>query len=196
MKVEIRSTNEAIIEGYVNAVERESRAIPSPFGTYTEKVAAGTFQKALNSGKPIELRFNHERVLGSTEGDLELKEDNIGLYARAVVTDPEVITKAQQGELRGWSFGFKDHQPKIENAKRVLSDIELREVSILDKTPAYIATSIELRGEDAETIEQRGIVDKLEVRQVEVRQVKEVKAEIDYSKYEQEIARLKMGDLK
>ncbi len=177
MKVEIRSATEAVIEGYVNAVERESRPIHSIHGTYTERVASGTFQKALNSGKSVELRFNHQKVLDSTDGSLELREDNIGLYAKALIHDEEVIEKARRGELRGWSFGFRDNNPKIENAKRVLSDIELREVSILTKTPAYIATSIEMRGEETEVLEERGIEDKVEVTEIEKR---EQKVDLDY----------------
>ncbi|MBC8581480.1 HK97 family phage prohead protease [Zhenhengia yiwuensis] len=189
MKVEIRSATEAIVEGYVNAVERESRLIPSPFGSYTEKVEAGTFQKALNSGKAVELRFNHGRVLGNTtDGTLELREDSIGLYAKATITDPEVITKAQKGELRGWSFGFKDNKPKIQEAKRVLRDIELREVSILDKMPAYIATSIELRGEESDVLEERGAEDHVEVN-IKGKQ----QQAIDYKNYEREIEVLSLG---
>ncbi|MGQ7189771.1 HK97 family phage prohead protease, partial [Escherichia sp. HC-CC] len=47
------------------------------------------------------------RKLGSIEnGNLELYEDNIGLRAIATVTDEQVIEKARNKELRGWSFGF------------------------------------------------------------------------------------------
>lgn len=192
MKVEIRSAIEAIIEGYVNAVERESRPIHSAHGTYTERVASGTFQKALNSGKSVELRFNHEKVLGSTmDGTLELREDAIGLYAKALVTDAEVIEKAKYGELRGWSFGFRDNNPKIENAKRVLSDIELREVSILTKTPAYIATSVEIRGEETETLEERGIEDKVEVTEIE-----KCEQKTDLSSYKNRLTILQLGGIK
>lgn len=190
MKIEIRSATEAVIEGYVNAVERESRPIPGIHGTYTERVAAGTFQRALNSGKPVELRFNHQRVLDSTEGSLELREDNIGLYAKAVITDQEVIEKAKRNELRGWSFGFRDNNPKIEDSKRVLSDIELREVSILDKTPAYIATSIEMRGEEADVLEERGIEDKAEVTEIEQRSEK-----VDLSNLKNKITLLQLGGI-
>lgn len=189
MKIEIRGET-ALIEGYVNAVERESRPIPSIQGTYTEKVAQGTFQRALNSGKPVELRFNHGKVLGSTEdGSLELREDSIGLYAKALVADAEVIEKAKRNELRGWSFGFRDNKPKIEDSKRVLSDIELREVSILTKTPAYIATSIEMRDEEEVTFESRGIEDMPEVTEIEERE--EVKA--DLSNYKRKIELLNLG---
>lgn len=189
MKIEIRGET-ALIEGYVNAVERESRPIPSIQGTYTEKVAQGTFQRALNSGKPVELRFNHEKVLGSTaDGTLELREDVIGLHAKAVVTDAEVIEKAKRNELRGWSFGFRDNNPKIEDSKRVLTNIELREVSILTKTPAYIATSIEMRDEEEITLESRGVEDVAEVTEIEQRE----ETKTNLSNYEKQLQLLKFG---
>lgn len=189
MKIEIRGET-ALIEGYVNAVERESRPIPSIQGTYTEKVAQGTFQRALNSGKPVELRFNHGKVLGSTaDGSLELREDSIGLHAKALVTDAEVIEKAKRNELRGWSFGFRDNKPKIEDSKRVLTDIELREVSILTKTPAYIATSIEMRDEEEVTLESRGIEDMAVITEIEERE----EPNIDLSNYQRQIELLKLG---
>lgn len=189
MKIEIRGET-ALIEGYVNAVERESRPIPSIQGTYTEKVAQGTFQRALNSGKPVELRFNHEKVLGSTaDGILELREDPIGLHAKALVTDSEVIEKAKRNELRGWSFGFRDNNPKIEDSKRILTNIELREVSILTKTPAYIATSIEMRDEEEITLESRGVEDVAEVTEIEQRE----EAKTDLSNYKKQLQLLKLG---
>ena len=190
MKMEIRSSNEATIEGYVNAVERDSRPIPSPIGTYTERVAQGTFKKALSNAKKIELRFNHFKVLGDTnDGTLELNEDTIGLHAKAVIHDPEIIKKARRGELRGWSFGFRDNNPKIEDSKRILTDIELREVSILDKTPAYIATSIEMRSD--EMLENRGYEDS-EVEIVDISDQEE-RSNIDYTLYEKEIEILSLG---
>ena len=120
------------------------------------------FAKAIAAGGPIELRFNHRTILGSTEDkSVELREDNIGLRAVAPsVTDPAVVAAAEKQELRGWSFGFvkkQDSWSTDDNGMRhrTLHDIELREVSILDKTPAYIATSIETRGEDEILVEYR-----------------------------------------
>lgn len=162
MKIEIRS-NTAVIEGYVNAVGRDSRILMSPEkGKFVEQVLPKTFQKAIERGKEIELRLNHRKTLGSTQSNLKLYEDNIGLYARAEVSDEETVAKARNKELRGWSFGFvklpngdqwEDAQDGI--LRRKLSDIELREVSILDKTPAYIGTSIETREEDTFVVEFR-----------------------------------------
>lgn len=173
MKIEIRSATEAVIEGYVNAVERDSRLLPQRMcpgaeSEFVEQVKAGTFKRALDSGQSVELMYNHERVIGNRGSNLELKEDNIGLYAKATVNDPDVISKAKSGELRGWSFGFnciKDSWESIgENRqRRYLDEIRLLEVSILDKTPAYIGTSIEMRGEDCTSFERRGCEEDFEV---------------------------------
>ena len=46
MKIEIRSDS-ATVDGYVNAVERESRLIMDVQGNFREKVKVGTFEKAL-----------------------------------------------------------------------------------------------------------------------------------------------------
>ena len=167
LQIEIRSSNEAVISGYVNAVERDSRIMPKGKGatavrSFVERVRAGTFDKAIKRGTPIELRFNHDKIIGDTTSNLELYEDNIGLYARAIISDTEVIEKAQRGELRGWSFGFiaegETWDKEGELDRRTLEDIDLKEVSILDKTPAYFGTSVEVRGEESNVFETRGIV--------------------------------------
>lgn len=156
MKVEIRN-EQAIIEGYVNVVERTSKPIRDIRGKFVEKVASGAFAKALTNNKNVELRFNHGRKLGSQEdGSLELFEDNIGLYAKAVVSDPEVIEKAKGKKLKGWSFGFIEQRSnwnKVGNTEvRKLEEFQLTEVSILDINPAYLATSIAVRSDNTEEL--------------------------------------------
>lgn len=168
MRVEIRADC-VILEGYVNAVGRDSKPIPSPRGKFIERVEPGTFRKSLLRNPNVELRFNHRRILGSTStGELELWEDNIGLRARCRVTDTEVREKAQKKELRGWSFGFYMNKDNWEDTsegmqRRNLEDIALTEVSILDITPAYIATSIEQRGKEEHAVESRSTEDEAEV---------------------------------
>lgn len=192
MKIEIRN-NQVIIEGYVNAVERDSKVLPksmSPLATrsFVERVKAKTFQRALEKNDNIEIRFNHNKLLGSTKDVLELKEDNIGLYAKAVITDDEAIEKAKNKELRGWSFGFtpiKDIWEDVDEnlQRRTLEDIYLSEVSILTKTPAYIATSIEMREENCVVKETRG--KELEDEEIETNI-------IDYSLHEKRLKYLKL----
>lgn len=162
MKIEIRN-NQVVLDGYVNVVERESRVLPSVRGKFVETIKAKTFERALLKNDDVKMLFNHneQRELGSMkQGNLELFEDAIGLRAIATITDEEVIEKAKNKQLRGWSFGFvakKDTWLDGENGiqKRILEDIDLLEVSILDKTPAYIATSIEVRDENEVITEQR-----------------------------------------
>lgn len=198
MRIEIRG-NQVIIDGYVNAVERESRVLPSSRGRFIEKIRAKTFDRALRSADNVDLLFNHEknRKLGSlNDGNLELFEDAIGLRAIATVTDEEIIQKAKNNELRGWSFGFIDNKPNWEDgvdgiARRTLEDIELLEVSILDKTPAYIATSIEARGEDEMISENRSYENKSITVDDSTDDEKRDNL-VDYSLYEKQIEILKM----
>jgi uncharacterized protein len=187
-----------MLDGYVNAVGRDSRVLPSPKGKFIEQIKPKTFQRALERADNVDLLFNHQknRKLGSIkEGNLELYEDNIGLRAIATVSDDEVIKKAKNGELKGWSFGFYANKDSWEDGpdgiqRRYLEDIDLLEVSILDKTPAYIATTIEQRGEEDVLAETRGEDFKavIEDNSPEERQ----KEQIDYSVYEKEIEILKM----
>ncbi|MDF2788677.1 MAG: peptidase [Neobacillus sp.] len=200
MRIEIRE-NQVLLDGYVNAVERESRVLPSPRGRFKEKIKPKTFEKALRKADNVELRFNHDpnRKLGSIqEGNLQLFEDNIGLRAIATVSDEAVINKAKNGELRGWSFGFIDLNPDWQDGEdgislRYLSEIDLIEVSILDKTPAYIATSIEARGEEEVISEQRSDEFRAEIEDL-TKQEEEKREDpvIDYSIFEKEIELLKL----
>ena len=159
MRVEIRADRKSMeVRGYVNVVGRDSRVLRDKQGPYIEQITPGAFAKALASGDPVELRWDHRRTLGSTAdgGAHTLREDNIGLLAEAVVTDADVIAAAERKELRGWSFGFvkrRDRWKTDEDGtrRRFVDELELREVSILDVTPAYIATSIETR-EDGEVL--------------------------------------------
>lgn len=147
------------LEGYVNAIERDSKPLPSRLGNFIERICVGAFKKALKRGNNVHILLNHDwnRDLGSTEqGNLELEEDNIGLRVRAEITDPEVIEKARNGELVGWSFGFEDRE--VENGLqrgmllRLVKDLLLHEVSVLDKSkkPAYAGTQVYSRSIDGE----------------------------------------------
>lgn len=226
--MEIRVKEDSVeIEGYVNAIERNSKPLMSRVGQFIERICKGAFKKALKRNDDVHILLNHDwsRDLGSTKkGNLELEEDNIGLKARACITDPEVIKKARNGELVGWSFGFQDRE--VENTiergmpYRAVKDLDLAEVSILDKrkTPAYDGTLIMAR-DDSEELHFRGedFIDEIsireeqpevkenaqdnemkdnEVQKVEPKQQENVventdNQEIDYSKYENMIKEMK-----
>lgn len=158
MKINIREDT-VEISGYVNAVERNSKPLMSRIGEFIERICKGAFKKAIKRNNDIHILLNHnwDYDLGSTkQGNLELNEDNIGLFARATITNPEVVEKARNGDLVGWSFGFSDRdvQNSLENGvpTRAVKDLDLYEVSILDRTksPAYEGTLITARAETNE----------------------------------------------
>lgn len=158
MKINIREDS-VEIEGYVNAIERNSKPLMSRIGRFIERICKGAFKKALKRNDDVHILLNHDwnRDLGSTrQGNLELEEDNIGLHARATITDPDVVEKARKGQLVGWSFGFQDRD--VENSTeqgmplRAVKDLDLFEVSILDRSrsPAYEGTLVSARSVDGE----------------------------------------------
>ena len=162
MKITVRSDS-VTIEGYVNAIERKSKELNERGVYFVERIAEGCFKRAIARAKDIRILLNHDRARdlgGILDGNLELEEDAIGLKARAVITDPEVIKDARRGDLVGWSFGFTDIKGGVKQLRdeetglplRVVNDIELEEVSILNrkKSPAYKGTLVTVR-EDGTT---------------------------------------------
>ena len=195
MQINIRSDS-VEISGYVNAVERDSNPLRALNGRYfIERICKGAFKKALNRGDDVKVLLNHDssKELGSTKaGNLELNEDNIGLHARATITDKEVIDKARKGDLVGWSFGFRDidvdeSEEKQGMAVRAVKDLDLKEVSILDRTrtPAYDGTLLMTRAED-ECCYGETLITDIETRDEthDSTQPEAVENKIDYSKYE------------
>ncbi|MCI8408711.1 MAG: HK97 family phage prohead protease [Lachnospiraceae bacterium] len=174
MKVEIRSDS-VVIDGYVNAVERNSKLMCGKDGAFVEKISEGAFSKALQRNKKFNrevrvlLNHNYGRQLASTnESTTKIEEDNIGLRCKCEVRDAEVVQMAKEGKLAGWSFGFvalSEKNTDIDGVRhREIRELELREVSILDNTriPAYNGTSVEIR-ETEDFIEIREIQDEMEV---------------------------------
>ena len=112
MNVEVRGES-VVISGYVNAVERFSKPITSKLRdkmqTFIERIKAGAFKTALKRNENVKVLLNHDmnRELANTnDGSAKLEEDNIGLRAEVIITDKEVVEKARQNKLVGWSFGF------------------------------------------------------------------------------------------
>lgn len=174
MKVEVRE-DKVVITGYVNAVERYSKPIreklKGKIRIFIERIKSGVFRTALkrNDDVKVLLNHNHNRILATTkDGSAKLEEDNIGLRAEVTITDKEVVEKAKNNQLVGWSFGFYANSDEIgqdgDNETRTVTDLDLIEVSILDdtKSPAYYGTSIEARSENEKVLEYRTIVDEIQ----------------------------------
>lgn len=183
MRIEIRADS-VVIDGYVNAVERESKVIRNRSGAFVEKIRAGAFQRALDrakaTGYDVKVLLNHDykrQLTSANDKNTSIREDNIGLRCKCEVRDAEVIKKAREGKLVGWSFGFIPIREKREHAegsdadRREIRELELKEVSILDdtRTPAYNGTSIETR---EDMIELRMMEDTTETVDVTVAEKK------------------------
>ena len=195
MRITIRA-DAVEIEGYVNAVERLSKPLTDRVGQFYERICKGAFKRALDRANDVRILLNHDwnRDLGGTaDGSLELNEDAIGLHARATITDPDVMAKAKNGDLVGWSFGFTDRKVNQGEEKgltlREVQDLNLFEVSLLDKSkiPAYDGTLVSVRSaDDSHAI---NIADVTEAEPLIIREdkpkeePKEEPKEIDYTKY-------------
>ncbi len=194
MRIELRADS-VLIEGYVNAVARDSRPMRDK-GTgqrFVEQIVPGAFKRALEQNE-VDLLLDHDdnRKLGSTQSNLELREDAIGLRARAEITDPEVIQKARDKKLRGWSFGFYERDASEEDLpngmkRRYIEELQLVEVSLIDerKVPCYVGTSVETRAEGKEIL----TTEPLEIR-AEYAKVETPKETVDYSSYKNRIKKL------
>lgn len=218
MKINIREDS-VEIDGYVNAIERYSKPLNSRIGKFRERIKVGAFKRAIDRNPDIHVLLNHDenRDLGSTkQGNLELHEDNIGLRAKATITDADVIAKAKHGDLVGWSFGFKDRDVDTREIDgmmtRDVKDLDLYEVSILDrsKVPAYDGTLIQARDasgagvsinageamtDDKPEVTEEKPADKTKDVTVEKRDESEENTDnIDYSEWEALIADMKKED--
>lgn len=165
MKIQVRE-DKVIIDGYVNAVERFSKILTNKQGKkFIERIMPSVFQRAIEKNDAIKVLLNHnyDKELANTkDGTAKLFEDNIGLRAIVEISDANVIKKAKEKKLRGWSFGFVCNKQDEEIndkgiSERTVRDIDLFEVSIIDdkKIPAYIGTSIEMRDGEVKEIEFR-----------------------------------------
>lgn len=195
--------DKVIIDGYVNAVERNSKPLMSRLGRFFERICKGAFTKALDRAEDVRILLDHnpDRDLGGIkDGNLQLTEDTIGLRAHAEITDAEVIKTAREGNLVGWSFGFYDTEDGVELSMdadtglpvRKVTDLILEEVSLLDKamTPAYDGTLVTIRN-DGKTISFSETSEEMELR---FEQSEQPSADdIDYSTWENMIEEMK-GD--
>lgn len=171
MKVEIRSDS-VHISGYVNAVDRYSRILKDKNGKrFREKILPGAFRRSLERNGNITVKLNHERDLTQvSKGGITLKEDNIGLYFDGDIRDKEVIERARDGKLVGWSFGFtlgEFSDTPVEGEeydyKRAVKELGLLEVSIVDNrcNPCYEGTLLQTRADTDVFV--RGSEDEAEV---------------------------------
>jgi HK97 family phage prohead protease len=158
-KVELRADAENAaprITGYAAIYDSPSELLA---GSFYERIARGTFDRALERTPDVRLLVNHDPslILARTKsGTLRLAADDRGLKIEADPPDTQLgrdtLTQLRRGDLDQMSFGFfvrKDAWTEEDvNGRRVpvrtLHDVELDDVSIVTY-PAYKATSVEAR---------------------------------------------------
>lgn len=196
MKVEVRADG-VHISGYVNATGKKSRPVRKPDGTRcVEVIEERVFEEAIQRAGNITVTVDHDdtHVYAETSnGTLKLKEDAIGLHADVLISDPQIITLAKSGKIRGWSFGMRNVQDSMEARA---NELPVRHVTKMDmdhitlvvkKIPCYAATSVEIRASDGaeEELELRG--DIMEELVAPAQQ----KNTVNYTEYDNRIARLR-----
>lgn len=195
LKAEIRADG-LHISGYVNVPGRASRPVITPRGKVIEVVEQRAFQRAIEKTENIDMMLDHEKKIASTmDGTLKVYEDEVGLRAEAIVTDPETIQAGREGKLRGWSFKMVKVKDEVEERAgqlplRTIKDFYMPEITIAyRKQPVYSSTSIELRAEEEEEIEQRATEDIITVTDM----VETPEKPINLSEYRNRINKLKVG---
>lgn len=198
MKIEIRADG-IHFEGYVNVTGKMSKPVITPNRQrVVETIEERAFQSALSRTSNVEVWLDHNpnRVVAQTkDGTIELREDAIGLKASGIITDSEVVQNAKK--LKGWSFGMKNVKDSIEERAdnlpiRHVKSLDLGHIALLlNKNPAYSATTIELRA-DEENFEEMEL---RESGEMEIKEMVETPKEtkVDLSQFKNRINKLKAG---
>lgn len=116
---------------------------------FTERVAPGAFDSSLGSN--VSLLVGHDRrelIANSKSGLLQLRSDERGLAFEVQLPDTQrardVRALVESGVLTEMSFGFYVRSDSWNGSERTLSEVDLREVSIVENG-AYPQTSAEAR---------------------------------------------------
>jgi len=126
-------------------------------GGFTEVISPGAFTRALVSEQQVSCLYNHDgnRILGTTKnGTLKLSTDSKGLRfeCRVNANDPEAMAihaRVVRGDADACSFAFLvvPGGESWTGNQRVLTDVDLHDVSVLSVSPAYEGTSVNARAE-------------------------------------------------
>lgn len=137
------------LEGYAALFGTEAR-----IGAVTETIQAGAFADALGAGRDILGLVDHDfsRVLARTKsGTLRLSQDSRGLAFDLDVPNTtvgqDILALAERGDLGGMSFAFRPAAGGEfwQDARRTLTAIDLREISVVQSFPAYDGTIVNAR---------------------------------------------------
>lgn len=152
------------IEGYAAIFSDEYTKLKDRWGDcFYEKISPGAFLKTLNDKtKDKFMLINHDwnKVVGRTNSNLELEEDNKGLRFSLEVpstTDGnDLLENVRLGLVKGCSFGFNIVNQKTRwdddwNFYRDITEVDLFEITATP-IPAYSDTEISCRSEELSNI--------------------------------------------
>lgn len=113
-------------------------------------IKPGAFKRSLAAGREVPLLLQHKQ--GRVAGTIEMiGEDRRGLRVIARLGSDAVGTRArmlmQQGRLRGLSFGYRVRRGAGEGAYRTLQDVDLVEVSLVERPMQPLAKVHAVDGE-------------------------------------------------
>ena len=120
-----------------------------------ERIARGAFERTLGSNAEVLAFVDHDsgKLLGRRSvGTLRLTDTEEGLFFEVDLPETslgrDVLALAERGDLGGMSFGFlvPKNGERFEDNVRVLTEIDLREISVVSSWPAYQGTKVEVRG--------------------------------------------------
>lgn len=195
MKMEIRADG-LHIDGYVNVTGKLSKPVITPHGKCIETVEERAFEKAIERAGNVCVTVDHDstHIYASTEeGTVTMYEDAIGLHADVLITDESVIELAKKGKIKGWSFGMYNIVDELEQRA---DGLPLRRIKALDldhltlvvnKSPCYAATSVELRAGEEKEIETRACQEVLALTKT----LETLKNPVNYTEYENRIKSIK-----
>jgi hypothetical protein len=156
-RLEVREAGDGMqFSGYAAVFNSDSEPLP-----FIEQIAPGAFKRSLGSGREIRMFNNHntDQVLATTRnGSLTLSEDSRGLWVEASLPNTtlgrDLATLIADGTVHSMSFGFSvprggDYWSE-DGKTRVLNEVVLHEVSIVQGFPAYPDTA----GATVRTVEE------------------------------------------
>jgi HK97 family phage prohead protease len=159
-RLEVRETGDGMhFSGYAAVFNSDSEPLP-----FIEQIAPGAFKRSLGSGREIRMFNNHntDQVLATTRnGSLMLSEDSRGLWVEASLPNTtlgrDLATLVADGTVHSMSFGFSVPRGgdswSEDGRTRVLNDVVLHEVSIVQGFPAYPDTA----GATVRTVEEEEV---------------------------------------
>ena len=149
-QAEMRATDddEMIVEGYAAVFDSVT-----DLGPFQERIAPGAFSDVLQDD--VRLLINHDGVplARTTNGTLELSQDDTGLHYRAVLSNTQaskdLYEMIRRGDINQSSFAFMiGEESRDENDVRVIDKVaKLIDVSPVTY-PAYQAASVFARAEE------------------------------------------------